>query len=233
MAVTQLLSYFVRSAPAQTFNLRVELMGTNSSVCVLLQPIATPLNAIKGWPGKIHVVVSFSIASRGVATLCSALGCGISLTILPVPWNPFFILSSQQALVGLALGPDGTQALIEHNEIDYYPWRHREAVYLAVVLSNADDAVQIVQPPSPLCPMMTTVSPSGDASWWGAEFGGGSLGGVRNEEWLKCVRESMELMSASLNRELPATFVEKDLLPKVCGLLNVKLSRMVSLGATN
>ncbi|CAN0181713.1 unnamed protein product [Pylaiella littoralis] len=138
-----------------------------------------------------------------------------------------------QALVGLALGPDGTQALIEHNEIDYYPWRHREAVYLAVVLSNADDAVQIVQPPSPLCPMMTTVSPSGDASWWGAEFGGGSLGGVRNEEWLKCVRESMELMSASLNRELPATFVEKDLLPKCQQRAAVTLESSHPLGTSH
>lgn len=117
--------------------------------------------------------------------------------------------------MGLAFGPDGSNALIEHKEIDYYPWRDDHALHLAVVLGTADDAVQIVQPPLPLCPTITSLSPSGDASWWGAGFGGGNLGAIRDEEWLGCVRESMELMSAILNRELPATFVEKDLLPKV------------------
>lgn len=134
---------------------------------------------------------------------------------------PFFIFSLQQALVGFACGPKGSNALIEHDELDYYPWREGEALYLAVVLETADDAVQIVQPPLPLCPAITCLSPSGDASWWGAGFEGGNLGAIRDEEWFGCVRESMELMSAILNRELPATFVEKDLLPKVCRLWNV------------
>lgn len=81
--------------------------------------------------------------------------------------------------------------------------------------------MQLVQPPLPLCPAVASLSPSGDASWWGAgagaaEGGGGSLVGVaRGPEWLVCIRESMELMSAVLSRELPATFVAKELLPKV------------------
>lgn len=117
-----------------------------------------------------------------------------------------FLLSWQQALVGLAFGPEGSNALIEHTDIDLYPWRNGEALYLAVVLGTADDAVQIVRPPLPLSPAI---------SWWGSGVGGGDFGAMRDEEWLRGVRESMELMSAVLNRELPATFVEKDLLPKV------------------
>ena len=127
-----------------------------------------------------------------------------------------------QALVGLAFGPVGSNACIEHDETaDSPPWRDGEPLHLAVVLGSTDDAVRAVQPPLPLCPAVSSLSPSGDASWWGAAggAGGGGSGFVgaagRGPEWLSCVRESMELMSAVLSRELPATFVAKELLPKV------------------
>eukprot|EP00752_Nemacystus_decipiens_P002251 g2132.t2 len=146
-----------------------------------------------------------------------------------------------QALVGLAFGPVGSNACIEHGETaDSLPWRDGEPLHLAVVLGSTDDAVQVVQPPPPLCPAIASLSPSGNASWWGtgmaAGAGRGSSGGTgaaaRSPEWLGCVRESMELMSALLSRELPATFVAKELLPKCQERAAVTLESSHPLGAS-
>lgn len=121
-----------------------------------------------------------------------------------------------QALVGLAFGPDGSIVRIEHDETPQFPpWRDGEALHLAVMLGGKDNAVQIVPPPVPLCSTVTSLSPSGDTTWWGARLEGGKLGAIGGEEWLEGVKESMELMSAVLKRELPATFVAKELLPSV------------------
>lgn len=128
------------------------------------------------------------------------------------------VARSKQALVGRAAGPEGSSAWIECSE---HPsrrtWRNDDALHLVVALADSGDAVQLVPPPLPLCPTITSLSPSGDGSWWGAGMGGGGwvVGGA--SRWLGCVRESLEMLSAVLKRELPATFVAQELLPKVTG----------------
>lgn len=124
---------------------------------------------------------------------------------------PFSLL--RQALVGLAFGPKGSNAWIEHGETPIcLPWKDGEPVQLAVMLTNPDDEVQIVQPPLPLYPVVA----SGGGSPWGTGMEDGSRGAaVKDEEWFRCVKDSLELLSAILKRELPATFVATELLSKV------------------
>lgn len=128
-----------------------------------------------------------------------------------------FLVSYPQALVGLAFGPDGSSARVEHADTPsgFPPWRDGGALHLAVLMTRTGNAVQIVPPPVPLCSTLTSLSPSGDTTWWGARSEGGDLGAIGGEGWLGGVKESMELMSAVLKRELPATFVAKELLPSV------------------
>lgn len=46
-------------------------------------------------------------------------------------------------------------------------------------------------------------------------WGSSSSSSSTRSRWFACVRETLELMAAVLNRELPAAFVARHLLPKV------------------
>lgn len=110
--------------------------------------------------------------------------------------------------MGLAIGPEGSKAWIEHGQTRspaHVPWNDGDSLHLAAALSSLNDAVQIVLPPLPLCP--TVASGVGVRSGRLLAGGGG--------EWLECVKGSLELLSSALNREIPASFVAKELLPKV------------------
>lgn len=119
-----------------------------------------------------------------------------------------------QALIGLAFGREGSNAAFEHGEtLGHFPWKKGDLLHAVAVLTDPSDAVEIVPPPFPLDPTVMSatmsLSPSAPGGWRGRATGGG------DEEWFGCVRESVELLSAVANRELPRTFVAKQLLPRV------------------
>lgn len=124
----------------------------------------------------------------------------------------------KQALVGLAVGPEHSSALILNCDVPpLSPWRDGDALHLAMTLARHEDEVEIVSPPLPLCPTLASLSPSGDRSWWesGRDVGGMTGRFGADSGWLADVQESLRLMSAVVNRELPTTIAAKQLLPKV------------------
>ncbi|CAM9143892.1 unnamed protein product [Scytosiphon promiscuus] len=153
---------------------------------------------------------------RGGATLSFGpqVKAGDTVTVEVNSFKKEVTFYRNQALVGLAFGSE-PNAWIMHNETaECPPWQDGGGLHLAVILSSLDDAVQIVQPPSALCPAIASMSPCGDTTWWGAGFGGANLGTAGDEEWLGGVRESIDLMSAVLKREVPAPFLAKELVPQ-------------------
>ena len=119
--------------------------------------------------------------------------------------------TDDQALVGLAIGPQGSGACIEYGpRSPCSPWRDGATLCLFVSPCTTDDAVEILLPPSP-----SLSSSREDAAWC---FGDGSLasfGTSGTSRWFGCVREMLDLMEAVLKRDLPGTFVARQLLPKV------------------
>lgn len=117
-------------------------------------------------------------------------------------------------MVGLAFGREGSNAAFEHGDnLGRFPWKQGDLLHAVVTLTDPSDAVEIVPPPFPLDPTVVSatmsLSPSVSRDWRGLVMGRG------NEEWFGCVRESVELLSAVANRELPGTFVANQLLPRV------------------
>lgn len=137
-----------------------------------------------------------------------------------------------QAFVGIALGPVGSGAALEHgkgspaasvfasalathNDVSKNDepfvggmvahhdgcWASDAMLRGAVTLRETNDAVKLVPPPSiPLAPPLPLANQGEGAS---------------EGNWLGLVRETLELMSAVGKRELPRSFVAKNLLPKV------------------
>lgn len=119
-----------------------------------------------------------------------------------------------QAFVGLAFGPAGSGAALEHRDVSSESppgvdasaprppaWPEHDWFHAAVTLTHTKDAVELVTPPPSASLLSLSLAGTG---------GNGS-----GEGWLGLVRESLGLLSAVTNRELPGTFVSKELLPKV------------------
>ena len=120
----------------------------------------------------------------------------------------------RQARVGL-VGPDSSNAQVAYGPgSGTFPWDDGHDLHLAVVLTDGNDAVQIVPPPLPMCPTIASLSPSGDSSWWGTDVRGSGWAG-KSDGWFGSVKESLELLSAALSREIPECFIARKLLPEV------------------
>lgn len=135
------------------------------------------------------------------------------------PLNIVLALLLEQAFVGLAFGYSGSGATLEYGGVSSARslddcWAADATLHAAVTLQNVGDAVALVSPPSATLTPPPLVAVSQELGGPG-RVGGGSSGGEGEGRWLGLVRESLELMSAVSKRELPATFVAKDLLPKV------------------
>lgn len=86
-------------------------------------------------------------------------------------------------------------------------WVDGTSIHAAVTLGESANAVELVAPPLSMASQMLL----GGSNTWPGE-GGASSGSTG---WFGLVKESMELMTAIAKRELPLSFVAKELLPKV------------------
>lgn len=86
-------------------------------------------------------------------------------------------------------------------------WVDGTSIHAAVTLGESANAVELVAPPL----SMTSQMLLGGSNTWPGEHGAssGSTG------WFGLVKESVELMASITKRELPLSFVAKELLPKV------------------
>lgn len=124
------------------------------------------------------------------------------------------------------VGPDSSNAQVAYGPgSSTFPWDDGSDLHLAVTLKGSKDAVQIVPPPLPLCPTIASLSPSGDSSWWGT---GMRVSGwaCKGDGWFGSVKESLDLLSAALSREIPEGFIAKKLLPEV-GVGTIELDGFV------